>query len=163
MYRLLGENHIMIMSMPQPAENLKIRLVSVGSPVVSTPLPAQIEGGINPADLKISYKVNVEINRPESKVNVEVSMVYLLGQETIFSGSVTSVFDVVDLASYINISEGEDKFRIESDFLPMLINTAFSTTRGCLARELAGTALAPYPFPLILMENIQKRTSFQLI
>ena len=72
-------------------------------------------------------------------------------------------FDVVDLASYITAKEGEDEFRIESDFLPMLISIAFSTTRGYFARELVGSALAPYPFPMIPMDTLQKHTTYQLI
>ncbi len=149
--------------MPQLDDNLKIRLSFVGDPNVESSDFKKMEGDIDPSVLKIQYNVSVVINRPESMVRVVVSMAYMLGQEKLFSGSLTTGYDVVDLASYISVQEEEDKFRIESDFLPMLINIAFSTTRGYFARELTGTVLAPYPFPMISMDNIQKRTSYQLI
>lgn len=148
--------------MPQPSNNLKIRLSSVGNPVIDKSAPTQLETGFNPDDLKIQFKVSVEINRPESQVIIVVMLEYLLGQNQLFSGSLTSDFSVVDLASYITTQE-DDKFRIESDFLPMLISIAFSTTRGYFVRELAGTVLEPYPFPIVSMDSIQKRSSYHLI
>ena len=150
-------------TMPQSTDNLKIRLSKVGDPVIDKPAPVQVVGGIVASDLKIQYNVLVRINRPESRVDIIVSMVYLAGQNKLFSGSLTTGFDVVDLASYITAKEGEDEFRIESDFLPMLINIAFSTTRGYFARELVGSALAPYPFPMISMDILQKHTVYRLI
>ena len=105
----------------------------------------------------------VKVDRPESRVEVIVSMMYFIGKVKLFSGSLTTGFDVVDLSSYISAEDGEDKFRIESDFLPMLINIAFGTTRGYFAKELGGTALEAYPFPMIPMESILKRTTYQLI
>ena len=150
-------------TMPQSTDNLKIRLSKVGEPVIDKPAPVQVVGGIVASDLKIQYNVLVRINRPESRVDIIVSMVYLAGQNKLFSGSLTTGFDVVDLASYITAKEGEDEFRIESDFLPMLINIAISTTRGYFARELVGSALAPYPFPMISMDTLQKHTTYQLI
>ena len=150
-------------TMLQSTDNLKIRLSRVGDPVIDIPAPVQVEGGIVASDLKIQYNVLVRINRPESRVDVVVSMAYLSDQNKLFSGSLTTGFDVVDLASYITAKDGEDEFRIESDFLPMLINIAFSTTRGYFARELVGSALAPYPFPMIPMDTLQKHTTYQLI
>ena len=149
--------------MPQLDDNLKLRLSFVGDPKIDASSLEKIRGEVDPSALKIQYNVSVVINRPESKVNVIVSMAYLLEHIKLFSGSLTTGYDVVNLASYISASEGEDKFKIESDFLPMLVNVAFSTTRGYFARELAGTALAPYPFPMISMDSVQKRTTFQLI
>ena len=90
-------------------------------------------------------------------------MSYNYGQKDLFSGSITTTFEVIDLATFITAKEGEEEFRLESDFLPMLINIAFSSARGYFARELTDTVLAPYPFPMISMENIQKRTTYRLI
>ena len=148
--------------MQEPAESLRIRLSAVGNAVIDNPAPALMEGGFSASNLKVSYKVAVEVNRPMSQVNVNVMLAYLAGQKTLFSGSLVTTFDVVDLSKYISEKEGEDEFRIESDFLPMMISIAFSTTRGYFVRELMGTALAPYPFPMISMDSIQKRTSYQL-
>ena len=149
--------------MLQSTDSLRIRLSQVGEPVIDTPAPAQIDGGVAASDLKIQYNVLVRINRPESRVDVIVSMVYLASKDKLFSGSLTTRFDVVDLASYITAKDSEDEFRIESDFLPMLINIAFSTTRGYFVRELSCSVLAPYPFPMISTDNLQKHTSYQLI
>lgn len=149
--------------MPQSPYNLKIRLSKVGEPVIDIPAPVQIDGGLSAAELRIQYNLIARVNRPESRVDITVSMVYLSDQKKLFSGNLTTGFDVVDLASYITAKDGEDEFRIESDFLPMLISIAFSTTRGYFVRELLGTALGPYPFPMISMENIQKHTTYQLI
>lgn len=153
----------MSITMPQSPYNLKIRLSKVGEPVIDIPAPVQIDGGISAAELRIQYNLIARVNRPESRVDITVSMVYLSDQKKLFSGNLTTGFDVVDLASYITAKDGEDEFRIESDFLPMLISIAFSTTRGYFVRELLGTALGPYPFPMISMENIQKHTTYQLI
>ena len=146
--------------MQKSAEHLKIRLSSVGDAVIDIPAPAS--GNIAASDLKVMYKVAVEVNRPQSQVKVNVALSYLYGQNIIFSGSLATTFDVVDLASYITEQEGQDEFRIESDFLPMLIGIAFSTTRGYFVRELQGTALASCPFPMISMDSIQKRVAYQL-
>lgn len=153
----------MSITMPQSPYNLKIRLSKVGEPVIDIPAPVQIDGGLSAAELRIQYNLIARVNRPESRVDITVSMVYLSDQKKLFSGNLTTCFDVVDLASYITAKDGEDEFRIESDFLPMLISIAFSTTRGYFVRELLGTALGPYPFPMISMENIQKHTTYQLI
>ena len=149
--------------MHQPTDSLKIRLSSIGNAVIDKMAPAQIKSALNPADLRIQHAVSVEVNRPESRVDVKVTMSYMLGQATLFSGSLTTSFDVVDLASYITTKDGEDGFHIENDFLPMLINIAFGTTRGYFARELQGSVLAPYPFPMISMEIVQKRAVYHLI
>ena len=153
----------MSITMPQSTDNLKIRLSQVGEPVIDISAPVQIDGGLSAAELKIQYNVIARVNRPESRVDITVSMVYLTDQKKLFSGNLTTGFDVVDLASFITAKDGEDEFRIESDFLPMLISIAFSTTRGYFVRELLGTALEPYPFPMISMESIQKHTTYQLI
>lgn len=149
--------------MPTPAENVKIRLSFIGNPVVAVSAPKQMEGELIPSDLKIQYFVQVIVNRPQSCVEVVVSMSYNYGQKDLFSGSITTTFEVIDLATFITAKEGEEEFRLESDFLPMLINIAFSSARGYFARELTDTVLAPYPFPMISMENIQKRTTYRLI
>lgn len=150
-------------STPQPADSPKIRLSLVGEPVIDIPAPTQMGGDIDSANLKIQYNVLARVIRPESRVAVIVSMTYLSEHTKLFSGSLTTGFDVVDLSAFITEKKGEDSFRIENDFLPMLINIAFSTTRGYFARELQGSVLASYPFPMISMENIRKRTTYQLV
>ena len=149
--------------MPMPADNVKIRLSHVDNPVIGHPAPTMVDGGVSSSDLNIQYSVLVRINRPESSVDVVVSISYIIGQKTVFSGSLTTGFNVVDLASFITAKDGEDEFRVESDFLPMLISIAFSTTRGYFARELADSVLAPFPFPIISLDNIKKRTIYQLV
>ena len=149
--------------MQELADNLRIRLIGIGNPVVDISSLHNIEEEISSSALKINYKVAAVINRPLSQVAVEVTMIYLIGQKTIFSGSLTTTFEVMYLASYISANEGENEFRIESDFLPMLVSIAFSTSRGYFARELQGTALEQYPFPMISMESIKKRTSYKLV
>ncbi len=153
----------MSITMPQSIDNLRIRLSKVGSPVIDTSALRQISGGIDASDLKIQYNVLVKVNRPESQVDVIVSMVYLDGQIKLFSGNLTTTFEVLDLASYITVNDGDEEFHIEKDFLPMLIDVAFSTARGYFARELSNSALSPYPFPMISLDIIRKHTSYQLI
>lgn len=149
--------------MPSPADSVRIRLSFVGNPIIEIPAPAKIEGEIHSSDLKILYKAVAVLNRPESKVDIIVTMVYFIEQTMVFTGSLTTSFEVVDLASFISAKEGEDGFQIESDFLPVLLNTAFSTTRGYMARELSTSALAAYPFPMVSLEGIQKRTVYRLV
>ena len=149
--------------MSTPAEDLRIRLSRVGNPVIEVPAPPLSEGVMSASDLKIKYNVEVTVNRPESTVEIVVTMSYLRGQGVLFSGHLTTCFEVVNLASFITSEDKGDEFRLESDFLPMLISIAFSTTRGYFVRELADSALATYPFPMITMDNIKKRTSYQLL
>ena len=129
--------------MPEPVNNLKIRLLSVGNPLIVTPVPLQMEGPLSPESLRINFKVLVRIIRPESRIAVTVSMGYHFESTALFEGGVTTEFEVVDLASLITANEGEDEFRLENDFLPMLINIAFSTARGYFAHELKDSVLAP--------------------
>ena len=149
--------------MQSPDNNLKIRLVFVGDPVISTKAPEQVENGISAEDIKIQFGVRVVVDRPASKVDVVVTFSYFTGAITLFSGSLTSSFEVLDLASLIQTQDGEDGFRLESDFLPILINIAFSNTRGYFVNELRSSALAPYPFPIVSMDSIKKRTTYKLI
>ena len=148
--------------MQSPVDNIKIRLLSVGNPDIRTEVPSIIERDFSSSDLKIQYQVSVVVNRPQSQVDVIVTLTYLNKGDILFSGSLTTSFEVVELASIITIKDGQDEFQIESDFMPMLINIAFGTTRGYFARELQGTVLAPFPFPMITIERLLKRTSFQL-
>ncbi len=149
--------------MQTPVDNPRIRLSSVGNPIIINQAPIQMDGEIASSDLKIQYRVSAEINRPQSIVNVIVLLTYITDSKTLFSGSLTTTFNVVDLPSYITVKEGEDKFRIESDFLPTLISIAFSTTRGYYVRELQGTILAPYPFPMISIDSLLRRVTYKLI
>ena len=80
-----------------------------------------------------------------------------------FSGGLTTRFEVVNLYEYIISKEGENEFQVENDFIPMLINISFGTTRGYFIRELQDTVLSKYPFPIISFDNILKKTSYQLI
>lgn len=154
---------MMIMPMPSPTDNLRIRLASVGDAVIDTSAPIHIDKAFSPSDLRIQFAVSVVVDRPKSCVEVIVSMSYSLDQETLFSGHLTTSFDVVDLGSYITAKDGEEEFHVEHDFFPMLVNIAFGTTRGYFVNELKGTILAPYPFPMIGMDSIQKRTSYRLV
>lgn len=149
--------------MQMPVENMKIRLARVGKTLIETRPPANVAESLSASDLKIQYSVLVTVNRPESCVDVTVSMAYHSGRNELFSGSLTSSFDVVDLDKYIYAQDGDNEFQITNDFLPMLINIAFGTTRGYFIHELQDTILSPYPFPMISIDNIQKRTSYQLI
>ena len=151
------------MCMLSPADSVRIRLSFVGEPVIEIPAPAKIEEEIPSSDLKIQFKVMEVLNRPESKVDIIVTMVYYIEQTMVFTGSLITSFEVVNLESFITAKEGEDGFQIECDFLPMLLSIAFSTTRGYMARELSGSALAAYPFPMVSMESIMKRTTYRLI
>ena len=160
---LPGNNHTTTIHptpMPSP-DQLKMRLVSIGKPEIVVPAPKEMP--IDPDTLKIQYSVNVIVNRPESLVQVLVSMAYMAGRTTVFNGRLLSSFEVVNLASYVLVNEEDESFQVESDFLPTLINVAFGTTRGYFAAETKGTALEPYPFPIFALEDIQKRTSYQLI
>lgn len=146
--------------MPSP-EQLKIRLASIGKPEIVVSAPKEMT--IDPDTLKIQYSVNVIVNRPESQVQILVGMAYVAGQTEVFNGRLMSSFDIVNLASYVLVNEEDESFQIESDFLPTLINVAFGTTRGYFAAETKGTALEPYPFPVFSLEDIQKRTCYQLV
>lgn len=149
--------------MHTPIENLRIRLSNVGDLLIDKRPSVDIEGGLSADDLMVQYSVLVKLNRPESCVDVTVTMIYASGRDTLFSGSLTSRFDVLNLKNHIMFVEGGDEFQIDNDFLPILVNIAFGTTRGYFVHELQGTVLASYPFPMISIENIQKRTSYQLI
>ena len=143
------------------SEQLKIRLVSIDKPEIIVPAPKEM--AIDPDTLKIQYSVNVVVNRPESQVQVLVGMAYMASLTEVFNGHLASSFEVVNLASYVLVNEEDESFQIESDFIPTLINVAFGTARGYFAAETKGTALEPYPFPIFSLEDIQRRTSYQLI
>lgn len=148
--------------MHQPVDKLKIRLSFVGNPVIGVPAPTKVEHELSSSDLRVQYDVQVGVDRTSSMVEINVLMVYLNKKDVLFSGTLTSRFEVFNLASYITVIDNEDAFRLENDFFPMLISIAFGNTRGYFARELVGTVLEPYPFPMISMESIRKKTSYEL-
>ena len=151
------------MLMQMPVENIKIRLVMVGEPCVEYHPPVHVGDTLSEDNLQIQYSVLVKINRPDSVVDVYVTMSYYVGGDKLFSGSLTNRFEVVNLAEYIISTDDNNEFRVKNDFIPMLINISFSTTRGYFARELQNTELSMYPFPIIALDMIQKRTSYQLM
>lgn len=144
------------------ADIVKIRLNSVGNPEYRSFPGSTDEVPLSPENVRVGFSVDVEINRPESLVKVKVTMGYLDGQKTIFDGTLESVYEVQELASFITEEEG-GKFHLESNFLPMLINMSFGTTRGYFVAALSKTVLQKYPFPMIDTESVLKRTSYQLV
>lgn len=145
------------------AESPRIRLASiVGENIYkSAPLNSQIE--IHVEKLKVRYDVLVTIDRPQSQVRIKIGLMYSSDGNLVFSGEVASVFDVVELDSFISEKGDDGEFRVEQDFFPMLVNIAFGTTRGYFAARNVGTVLEDYPFPMMDMENVMKHVEYQLI
>lgn len=145
------------------AESPRIRLASiVGENIYkSAPLNSQIE--IHVEKLKVRYDVLVTIDRPQSQVRIKIVLMYSSDGDLVFSGEVSSVFDVVELDSFISEKGDNGKFRVEQDFFPMLVNIAFGTARGYFAARNVGTVLEGYPFPMMNMENVMKHVEYQLI
>lgn len=149
--------------MPDSNENIKMRLASIGNLTITTPLQTEIDTNQLNTDLRIQFGVQVQLVRPESKVIVSVTMSYILNQLTIFSGTITIEYIVLDLASYIKVKDQENSFVLENDFMPMLVGAGFSTARGYFARQLVNTYLEKYPFPIFALSEILKRTTYQLV
>ena len=145
-----------------PAAELKFRLIYVGDSCIDYHVPA-MPVSISAKDLSIQYNTKVVIDRVQSQVDVIVTMAYYCAKKTVFSGGLTTKFEVLNLSSYINAKEGTNEFGISNNFLPMLVSIGFSTARGYFAAENKGTFLEAFPFPAISVENILKRISYQLI
>lgn len=146
-----------------PAESPKFRLVSVTGENISKTAPANLDMGICVDVLKVRYGVVVIIDRPKSQVRVEVCLTYLQGGDMVFSGKISSVFEVQSLDSLISEKGDGREFRVEQDFLPMLVNVAFGTARGYFAARNTGTSLENYPFPVMDMDNVMKHVEYLLI
>jgi len=142
------------------SESINIRLKMVGKPEI---IQQPIINTKATKELKVNYNVQVIVNRPKSEIEVIVSLSYLIGKDSSFSGKLSCIFDVLNLESFITSKNNSDAFIISSNFLPMLINIAFSTTRGYFVSEFKNTALAKYPFPLVETEKLLSKTSYQLI
>jgi hypothetical protein len=138
------------------------RIQSIGNPVMTFPCPISLDF-IQPEDLKVSDKVHVTVNPAASCIDFKVILSYMLERETVFIGELTNRFEVKDLSSYIDEGESEDEFQIDVDFIPMLLGIAFANTRGYFAAELKNTPLAPFPFPMVALEHVQKRTTYELV
>ena len=140
-----------------------MRLTKIGSCEIENNLsPISVEH-LDKTNLKINYNVFVEINRPLSQVSVKVALSYLDGSSYLFNGKLTCTFEIEKLSTFIELDEEKDEFNIKSDFLPSLIALSFSTTRGYFARELIGTALEAYPFPMISSKSLLERVNYQVI
>lgn len=146
-----------------PAENHKFRLISITGENISKSTPANVDVEICVDMLKVRYGVVVTIDRPESQVRVEVCLTYLQGGDTVFSGRVSSIFEVQSLDSLISEKDDGREFRVEQNFLPMLVNVAFGTARGYFAARNIGTSLENYPFPVMDMDNVMKHVEYLLI
>ena len=148
-----------------PSENTTIimRLTKIGSCEIENNLSSISVEHLDKTNLKINYNVFVEINRPLSQVSVKVALSYLDGSSYLFNGKLTCTFEIEKLSTFIELDEEKDEFNIKSDFLPSLIALSFSTTRGYFARELIGTALEAYPFPMISSKSLLERVNYQVI
>lgn len=141
---------------------LKIRISSVVNPICEYGPRFNNIKNIDVSSLRVQYKDHVVINRPKSIVEVRVFMSYYLKETLLFSGQLTTCFDVLDLKQHIIVSE-DNKFRVDNDFLPTLISVAFGLARGYFWAENQSTVLSSFPFPMISIENIKKRTTYNLI
>ena len=148
-----------------PSENTTIimRLTKIGSCEIENNLSSISVEHLDKTNLKINYNVFVEINLPLSQVSVKVALSYLDGSSYLFNGKLTCTFEIEKLSTFIELDEEKDEFNIKSDFLPSLIALSFSTTRGYFARELIGTALEAYPFPMISSKSLLERVNYQVI
>lgn len=148
-----------------PSENtaIKMRLTKIGSCEIENNLSSISVEHLDKTNLKINYNVFVEINLPLSQVSVKVALSYLDGSSYLFNGKLTCTFEIEKLSTFIELDEEKDEFNIKSDFLPSLIALSFSTTRGYFARELIGTALEAYPFPMISSKSLLERVNYQVI
>lgn len=149
--------------MPSENTSIKMRLTQIGSCETENNLPSISVERIEKTILKINYSVFVEINRPMSQVSVRVTLRYLYGTTNLFKGRLTCTFDIENLSAFIELDEDKEEFNIKSDFLPTLIALSFSTTRGYFARELVGTALEAYPFPMVSSKSLMERVKYQVI
>ena len=140
--------------MPSENTTIKMRLTKIGSCEIENNLSSISVEHLDKTNLKINYNVFVEINLPLSQVSVKVALSYLDGSSYLFNGKLTT---------FIELDEEKDEFNIKSDFLPSLIALSFSTTRGYFARELIGTALEAYPFPMISSKSLLERVNYQVI
>ena len=140
-----------------------MRLTKIGSCEIENNLSSISVEHLDKTNLKINYNVFVEINRPLSQVSVKVALSYLDGSSYLFNGKLTCTFEIEKLSTFIELDEEKDEFNIKSDFLPSLIALSFSTTRGYFARELIGTALEAYPFPMISSKSLLERVNYQVI
>ncbi|MDY3759344.1 MAG: hypothetical protein SOZ72_08205 [Treponema sp.] len=140
-----------------------MRLTKIGSCEIENNLSSISVEHLDKTNLKINYNVFVEINLPLSQVSVKVALSYLDGSSYLFNGKLTCTFEIEKLSTFIELDEEKDEFNIKSDFLPSLIALSFSTTRGYFARELIGTALEAYPFPMISSKSLLERVNYQVI
>ena len=149
--------------MPSENTTIKMRLTKIGSCEIENNLSSISVEHLDKTNLKINYNVFVEINLPLSQVSVKVALSYLDGSSYLFNGKLTCTFEIEKLSTFIELDEEKDEFNIKSDFLPSLIARSFSTTRGYFARELIGTALEAYPFPMISSKSLLERVNYQVI
>ena len=149
--------------MPSENTTIKMRLTKIGSCEIENNLSSISVEHLDKTNLKINYNVFVEINLPLSQVSVKVALSYLDGSSYLFNGKLTCTFEIEKLSTFIEFDEKKDEFNIKSDFLPSLIALSFSTTRGYFARELIGTALEAYPFPMISSKSLLARDNYQVI
>lgn len=146
-----------------PENKIKMRLSKIGDARIYNNLSSYSKDTIQSSTLRINYNLKVQINRALSTVMINTAIEYYDGENALFFGNLDCYFTVEDLSSFVEIGKEDSNFQITSDFLPMLEGIAFSTTRGYFARELVGSILEDYPFPMISVDNLLKRTTYQII
>jgi len=128
--------------------------------VNQAPVPIdQIEIG---EDLSIGigfeFDVNLEINKFKFYTTVNFSVQEhpepLVGIET------EIIFDIPNLSAVVKIEKNE-QLQIEDKFLATLAGVCIGTTRGMLAANLKGSAMAKFPLPILnpteIIENMNKQ------
>ena len=148
-----------------PSDNIKtqMRLTQIGNCEIDNHLSSFKADQIEIGKLKIDYSAQVEINRPLSQVAVRITLCYYMGTADLFVGKLTCFFEVEGLSSFIEVDENKEELNIKSDFLPSLIGISFSTSRGYFVRELVGTPLEAYPFPIVSNKSLLSRVKYQVI
>jgi hypothetical protein len=108
----------------------------------------------NRAALRISLAHGLKPLPETNRFNVNISALYEFEGKEILEYGVAVSFVIENLPNYLEINDKQ--FKVNPDFVPVLLNTAIGALRGMISLKTASTVLAGHPLPLIDLGQMLK-------
>lgn len=117
-------------------------------------IPDNFSEVFKPAILQIGFAYGLRPLPETNRFNVNVSVRYEFEGNEILEYRVMVVFRIENLANYLETNDTQ--FKVNPDFVPVLLNTAVGALRGMLSLKTVSTVLADHPLPLLDLAQMLK-------
>lgn len=111
----------------------------------------------------VQYLIESEA-RPESEsIYVRTGIRYLVEKEVVCECILGVHFSIENFNSVVSIDEESKRINFSSNLMPTFWGITYGALRGALFENVKNTPMAPFPLPLISMEELEKMNHFKVV